>query len=524
VKRTSIRVAAALLAAALVTILVSAATATAVTNPVPVSGGTLTLGEFSAVTALDPTIGSDVGAGGGDALLALYDTILRYNPATNEYEDVTAKSLVSNAKHTLWTLTLKPGIKFSDGTPYNAEAVKESIERHVAAGSISFARAYVKRIKTITVVNPTTLTFKLFSAWGGFPYLLTTQAGEITSPTAVAKLGTTLNVNPVGAGAGPFILSSFVPGQTLSLVRNPNYWGGKVYLDGLNFVSYPTGAQTLAALQSNAVQFGFFRDQTVIKSIDDSHAAGWEITLGGGDEIALNSTPGHPTSSLLVRRAIAAAIDPNVINQRVYGGDAVVDTSPFPPGFPWGPGVAGTTYNPTLAKSLVSQAEQAGWNGALTLTDSTAPASTTWGLTVQALLQNVGITVNLNTVAPQNLTAAIFTTKDYDIAQSSIGVPANDGAYVQFEENLGGGAATNFFGFSDPTVDAALKQASAAGTAAEKKAGYAAIAKAWNATVPLIADEAIKTRILWSPKLHGVQVTSQVDSIFDKAWLTPSNT
>jgi peptide/nickel transport system substrate-binding protein len=523
VKRTTIRVAAVLVAAGLATVLLLAATASAVTTPTPITGGTVTLGEYSPITSLDPTIGSDVGAGGGDALLALYDTILSFNPATHQYEDVTAKSLVSNAKHTLWTLTLKPGIKFSDGTPYNAEAVKESIERHTAAGSNSFARAYVKRIWTMTVLSPLTLQFKLYSAWGGFPYLLTTQAGEITSPTAVAKLGTTLNVNPVGAGAGPFILSSFTPGQTLSLVRNPHYWGGKVYLDGLNFVSYPTGAQTLAALQSNAIQFGFFRDQTVIKSIDDSHAAGWEITLGGGDEIALNSTPGHPTSSLTVRRAIAAAIDPNVINQRVYGGNAVVDTSPLPPGFVWDPKIPGTTYNPTLAKSLVAQAEQAGWNGTLTLTDSTAPASTTWGLTVQALLQNVGITVNLNTVAPANLTSAIFVTKNYDVAQSSIGVPDNDGAYVQFEENLGGGAATNFFGFSDPTVDAALKQASAAATPAEKKAGYGAIVKAWDATVPLIANEAIKTRILWSPNLHGVTVTSQVDSIFDKAWLSPSN-
>jgi peptide/nickel transport system substrate-binding protein len=517
---TWIAVAASIVAALTASLFVSA-NATAVVRAKPVVGGTLTLGEFSPISALDPTIASAVGASGDNALLALYDTILRYDPATGDYDRVTAKSLASNSDHTVWTLTLRPGIKFSDGTPYDAKAVKASISRHVAPGSTSFARGYLGRIKSMTVVSPLKLRFTLKSSWGGFPYVLTTQAGEVTSPTAVAKLGSKLNVNPVGAGAGPFILSSFTPGQTLTLVRNPHYWGGQVYLDKLNFVNYPTGRQTLAALQSNAVQFGFLRDQSVIKSVDASHAAGWEIILGGGDEVALNSTAGHPTSSLLVRQAIAAAIDPNVINQRVYNGDAIANSSPFPPGFRWGPGVPGTKYDPALAKKLVAQAKQAGWDGTLKLSNSTSPTSTTWGLTVQALLQNVGIKVNLNTVAPQNLTTTVFVTKDYDIAQSSIGLPANDGAYVQFEENLGGGKASNFFGFSSPVVDAALEHVSAASTKAEKKVAYAAIAKAWNATVPLIANESIRTRLIWSTKLHDVQVTSQVASIFSKAWLSP---
>ncbi|MCU1492295.1 MAG: hypothetical protein JWO62_59 [Acidimicrobiaceae bacterium] len=486
----------------------------------PVNGGTLTVGELSPITALDPTIASSVGASGADTLLALYDTVVRYNPASNTYTNVTAKSLTSNAAHTVWTLKLRPGIKFSDGTPYDAEAVKESILRHIAPGSTSFARTYVGTISSITVVNSLTDRFVLNAPWGSFPYLLTTQAGFITSPTAVAKLGSSLNVNPVGAGAGPFILQSFVPGQSLTLVRNPDYWGGKVHLDKIQFVYYPSGAQTYAALKSGAIQIGFLRDQTVIQQANNDKVPGFQAEYGATDTIALNEFSGHPTASLLVRQAIAAAIDPHAINQRVYAGGAVVSSSPLPPHFPWNTHVAGTKYSLSEAQKLVKEAEaKTGWNGQLNLVDTTTPASTNWGLTVQALLAQAGITVNINSVSYSNVAGVVYVQHAYDLSQSSIAIPPNDGAYVQFEENFGGGS-NNFYGYSSPKMDKALLKAREATTPTQKSAAYAAVMKVWDAQIPMIANEAIKTRIIESPNLHGIEPTSQITWDYDTAWLS----
>src|SRR6201999_3490079 len=150
----------AVLTAALVALLlVATGASSAATAPTPVSGGTVTIAGASAISALDPTISSAVGASDANALIAIYDTILRYNPAKNTYEDVTAKSLTPNADDTVWTLVLKPGIKFSDGTAYNASAVKKSILRHVAPGSTSLARSYVGLIKSMKVLNRLTLQF-----------------------------------------------------------------------------------------------------------------------------------------------------------------------------------------------------------------------------------------------------------------------------------------------------------------------------------------------------------------------------
>ena len=329
-----------------------------------------------------------------------------------------------------------------------------------------------------------------------------------------------MNVDPVGAGAGPFILQSFDPGQSLTLVRSPNYWGGTVHLDKIVFVYYPTGAQTYAALQSGAIQLGFLRDQTVIQQVNNANVPGFEAEYGATDTIALNEFSGHPTSSVLVRQAIAAAIDPHVIDERVYAGGAVANSSPLPPRFPWNTHVAGTKYDLSTAEKLVKKAEsKTGWNGQLTLVDDTLPASTNWGLTVQALLAQAGITVNINTVSYSNLTSVVYVQHAYDLAESSIAIPPNDGAYVQFEENFGGGS-NNFYGYSSPQMNRALLEAREATTPAQKSTAYAAILKVWDSQIPMIANEAIKTRIIESPSLHGLDFTSQITWDYDNAWLS----
>jgi len=84
----------------------------------PVTGGEITIGEFSPPRGFDPIIGGmSNGSVGGVELMALYDTIVSWNPKTGEYEPRTAESLKPNDDYTVWTLRLKDGIEFTDGTP-----------------------------------------------------------------------------------------------------------------------------------------------------------------------------------------------------------------------------------------------------------------------------------------------------------------------------------------------------------------------------------------------------------------------
>ena len=222
-------------------------------------------------------------------LAALYDTLLRWDPEERAYEPRTAESLTPDSTLAEWTLKIRPGISFGDGTPYNAEAVKINIERFLAPTSRSPHRATLAIIEEITVVNDLTVTFRLRQPWAGFPYVLTREPGMIVSPTAIATLGESLNLNPVGAGAGPFRIVSYKPDEAIVMEKNPDYWNGPVYLDGLRFVFIAGFAPRFEALDAGTLHAAFLRDAAVNARAKDAgypgysaivHGAGWNINHG----------------------------------------------------------------------------------------------------------------------------------------------------------------------------------------------------------------------------------------------------
>src|SRR5690606_10881747 len=139
---------------------------------------------------------------------------MRYNAETGEYEPQTAESLTPNEDFTQWTLKLRPGIKFADGTDYNAHAVVASMKRHVEKRSRT--SSLITPITDYQTPNDLTVIFTLAFPWNGFPFALASTPGMIVSPTAVEKLGDDLGLNPVGAGAGPFVIESFRPNESVT--------------------------------------------------------------------------------------------------------------------------------------------------------------------------------------------------------------------------------------------------------------------------------------------------------------------
>ena len=127
----------------------------------------------------------------------IYDSLLRQN-ADGSYSPGLAKSATATDPQTI-VVELNPGIKFSDGTPLDSEAVKASIERTIAAHNVGSVRAELNEVDTITVDSPTKFTIKLKTPIAGQFYNLLSQ-GEtfVVSPTAVAS-GTSLDEKPVGA-------------------------------------------------------------------------------------------------------------------------------------------------------------------------------------------------------------------------------------------------------------------------------------------------------------------------------------
>ncbi len=111
----------------------------------------------------------------------------------------------------------------------------------------------------------------------------------ITNPAAVTKAGDSFPTNPVGVGAGPFIFDSFKPNESITLKRNPDYWGGDVYLDQLVFVPIVGQAQTYEALKAGTVQVAFLRDAGIIADAKDAGFDGYQNILSAGETMVMNN-------------------------------------------------------------------------------------------------------------------------------------------------------------------------------------------------------------------------------------------
>jgi peptide/nickel transport system substrate-binding protein len=515
----------------------SAVTAAPTTTVVPQKGGSITISTgLAAQVGLDPAVAVATGCCGGSEMAAIYDTLVRYNAATAKFEPRTAQSLEPNSDFTEWTLKLKPNIKFTDGTDYNAEAVRFNVERHQKTATSQEYAVLSQFLDTTTVVDALTVKFKLKTAWANFPISLSAGAGMIVSPTAFQKAGANFNSAPGDAGAGAFKVVSFKANESLILARNPNYYGGEVYLDEIKSVYIPGAEAQLDALRTGTIQAVLLGDSAVaakaasekFQAINFPYPAGNLLLMNPGMLTCSSGNPAKycqgkpdgtkvttdtPTKDPRVRQAIAEAIDIDQINQRVYNNTAKVYRSLVPAGFRWDPGIAGPKYDPTNAKKLVDAVKAEGWDGKVRVSyGASTPQLTNYGQAVQAMLGVVGITATIET---GKTLAQVQVEKDFDIYPGFAFGTSEDRLF----EGLFGSLRINRYGYSNPDMDAALDTLRVASTDAAKTAALKTVAQLWNRDLPaVVVGDGVRV-LAYSPKLHDVQPTAFQAVEYSKAWL-----
>jgi peptide/nickel transport system substrate-binding protein len=471
---------------------------------------------WSATKSLDPTGVAGTGNSGGAELAALYDTLMRYNPDTGQYEPETAESLTPNSDFTQWTLKLRPGITFSDGTAYDSAAVVASMKRHVAKRSNSVS--LVTPITDYATPDSLTVVFTLAFSWNAFPFALSGAPGMIVSPSAVATEGDNLGTNPVGAGAGPFVLDSFKPGESLTLKKNPHYWGGDVNLDGLKFIYAGTGPQTYEAFRAGNVQVAFLRDAGAMADAKTDGASGFTVRYSANDTLIMNNLAG-PTADVRIRQAVAAAIDLNTLNDRVYQGNGEMTTDLIAPQSRWYNGVAGPSYDIAKAKALVSEVKASGWDGHIRVSCHTGLP--TWGTAVKGMLEAAGFTVDLTD--QQDIaanTSAVIVKKDFDIACFGSSISDAEPFFAlnrDFNSVFAGKGGGNYAGYKNPDVDNAIAAGRAAKSEADVKAAITIIAQAYTQDVPFLALTSQPEQVLVAKNVSGLILNASTVVSFSKA-------
>jgi peptide/nickel transport system substrate-binding protein len=284
-------------------------------------GGSLVFAFDLSPTGLDPVSSSGASNGNGTGVYnaAVFDMLVYVEDETFEVKMGTAESLTSEDGK-VWTLQLRDGIEFSDGTPYDAAAVKYTWEKIAHPDSASPNAGVARQIESMEVVDPLTLEITLKAPNAHFDRNVANQIPFIGSPTAWEAAGdAAFAEKPVGAG--PFVVDSWVRDSTVKMSRNENYWvEGKPLLDSLEIRFLDDGTQRYNSFQTGEVQLAYLHSD--VRMIPQAEQAGFQVvrpTVPGGLTLMFN-TARPPFDDPIARQAVAYAIDRAGLDDVVNAG------------------------------------------------------------------------------------------------------------------------------------------------------------------------------------------------------------
>jgi len=321
------------------------------------SGGTLVFGRGGDSTSLDPAATTE-----GEAFkvtVNLYETLINFGPQDTEIEAGLATDWEPSADGLKHTLKLRQGVKFHDGTDFNADAVVYNFERWMAGNAEQFYyynSQFGDKIKEVKALDEYTVEFTLSQVMAPFYKNLAMSPFGIASPAAIEKFGDKFNENPVGTG--PFVFKEWKRNERITIVKNENYWQeGLPKLDSVIFRSIPENSARLNALSAGEVDLidGVnFSDVPVIKGNTALQVFNRpSMNIG---YVGLTNTRG-PLQNKLVRQALNHAVDKQAIIDAFYAGAAEPAKNPMPPVIAgYNDDVVDYDYNPEKAKELLKEA------------------------------------------------------------------------------------------------------------------------------------------------------------------------
>ncbi|MER6976969.1 ABC transporter substrate-binding protein [Streptomyces carpinensis] len=325
----------------------------------PVHGGTLTFATAMDITTLDPAFSQNFSE--RFAFYAMYNTLVAYDQNFNLVPELAERWQTSKDGKTL-TLFLRKGVKFHDGTPFNAAAVKWNLDRLLDESTNSPLRGQLTPpVRSVKVVDDSTVALDLQSAWRPLLAALGERPGFMISPTAYKKYGKDYGLHPVGTG--PFEFVSFTQNSSLKLKRFDGYWDpSHVYLDGITFQNVQDAQVQLTMLRTGEAQ------------IADQMTPQLATTLQGVSSVAVSQRPTGdwyamqmdcdkpPFNDARLRQAIAYATNRDGVRDALFLGKARDAAGPIGIGWAYDAHDSAPVYAYDLdkAKALVAQANATG--------------------------------------------------------------------------------------------------------------------------------------------------------------------
>jgi peptide/nickel transport system substrate-binding protein len=451
---------------------------------------------------------------------------LIYNALVRNTPDQTIKADLATswtADEDRWTFKLKQGVRFHDGTPFNAAAVKYTFDRYIInSEKVRRAGDWQPYLEAVNVVDDSTVEFRTKGIDAFFLVRLGTEVG-IVSPTQHQKLGKDYLKAPIGTG--PFKLKEWVPGVSFTAVRNDDYFGDKAYLDQVTMRPIPEAATRALALETGEVhlatpitpeQMSRLQGNGSVQLV--SRATTLNLMFG------LNNVK-KPFDDVRVRQALNYAIDREAIVKNVYSGLAEVLHGAIPKAAIGYAAVEPYAFDPNKAKQMLADAGFGnGFTATLTGTKGRYFKDFEYMQAVQQYLKAVGVTTNIEIVEWARYLELVRQPPDQTPMEMWLDGFNGDSAARLLNQrwNCNGFAPTgqNVHGFCDTAIDQLLVQAQRTLDEPKRNELLAQAQQIISKDAPSIWGVASTETTGHSRKLHNPLIyKSELVTVDERTWL-----
>ena len=443
---------------------------------------------------------------------AIYDT-LTVPDFEGNFQPFLAESVTPSADYSQWTIKLREGITFHDGSPLNAQVVKNNLDAYRGAYEARKPLLFIFVLKPITsvdVVDDLTLTVNTAVPWVAFPAYLFSSGRLGIVAQAQLDDPNTCNTNLIGTG--PFKLKEWIVNDHLTATKNESYWrkdseGRQLpYADSVTFRPMPDGEARNNALLSGQLNALHTAGAPMVQTLEEEADAG-NVNLTQSSDYAevsygMYNSSRPPFDNPKARQALAYGFNAAEFNQVINLDLFEMASGPF------GPGESGflkdsgfPKYDLEKAKQLVKEYEaEAGKPLEFTLTHTNDPETTRTAQFIQERAKESGVTVNLKGIEQAQLINTALGG-DFD-AISWRNHPGGDPdtQYIWWY----GGSPVNFGRINDPEINSLLDQGRSEPDPAKRKAIYEDINREFAKEVYNLWLNWTEWNIATAPDVHGV--------------------
>jgi len=485
---------------------------------VPTSGGTLTIAFVPFATHIDVS-SSNIGTI-GELAHYFYETLYDRD-GHGQVKGLLVKEDQVSADGLTWTWRLQPNVRFHDGSPFNAMAVKWNFDRKFQKRLVLYD---LLPFKSVEVVDDLTVRVGLSRPAPNLRSILVTKTFSMYSPVFAQQVGDDA-LRSQASGTGPFVVVDFRPNEILRMRKNPNYWQkGLPYLDEIVFRVVPDATARAAMLEAGDADVALALSVPDLQRLKTRRGLKVQQALGSQQYYVTINNRKPPFNDVRVRRALNHAVDKQGIINTVFLGNAKPATAFYINPTVDGHVHAGTyDYNPDKARRLLDEAGLAMGPGGVRLYDGrplslefvtrkgATPGDFEMAELVQGMLRAVGIDARLTVRDSATFISRTWLPPDratYDLVNLAFGTFTGDAEYVVRTAYHSTAVAPRFFNwafYSNPIVDSLIDESMKATTSpGRNRIYYSQIIRQVFQDAPAILLVDITQRVAMKDIVHGV--------------------